>query len=401
MWEYLENGSITSVKGIKAAGLNCGLKKFKKDLALIISENAANAAGTFTLNKVQAAPVVISKKIIDEGNKVKAILINSANANACTGIDGHNDALETQKYCAEQLNIDAKEVVISSTGVIGEKLNVEKIKKGISDIIPILSGNGGLDAAEAIMTTDLKSKSFALKLAFAEGEITIGGICKGSGMIHPNMATMLAFITTDADIAQPLLQKTLVTVVNESFNKISVDGETSTNDMVIMLANGVSGVKLEANTIDYSIFVAALKSISKTMAKSIVADGEGATKVITISVKSAKTESDADIIAKAIATSPLVKTAMNGCDANWGRIISAAGSSGAEMNPKNTSIFFDNLPVLLPGYNVVLDEVKAKEILSKKEFKIEIDLGEGVASSTWWTCDFSEEYVRINANYRS
>ena len=251
------------------------------------------------------------------------------------------------------------------------------------------------------MTTDLTSKSFALKLAFAEGEVTIGGICKGSGMIHPNMATMLGFITTDADIEQTLLQKTLVSVVNESFNKISVDGETSTNDMVIMLANGESGVKLEASSVDFSIFVAALKSISKAMAKSIVSDGEGATKLITISIKNARTEVDANSIAKSIAISPLFKTAMNGCDANWGRILSAAGNSGAEMNPKNTSIFFDNLPVLLPDYNVVLDEVKAKEILSKKEFKIELDLGEGVASSTWWTCDFSEEYVKINASYRS
>ncbi len=401
MWQEIENGSITSVKGIQAAGLNCGLKKVKKDLALIVSSKPANAAGTFTLNKVQAAPVVISKEVIAEGKKVKAIIVNSKNANACTGIDGFKDAIDMQKYTADKLGVDPKEVVISSTGVIGERLDVSKIKSGVDAILPMLSADGGLDAAEAIMTTDITKKSFAYKLALSSGEVTIGGICKGSGMIHPNMATMLGFIATDAEIDQALLQKSLSGVVKDTFNKISVDGETSTNDMVIMLANGESGVNLEEGSLDYNLFMTALKSLSKAMAKSIVADGEGATKLITISIKNAKTEEDADSIAKAIATSPLVKTAINGCDANWGRIISAAGSSGADMNPKNASIFFDNHPVLLPDYNVVVDEVKAKEILSNKEIKIELDLGEGVASSTWWTCDFSEDYIKINASYRT
>lgn len=401
MWQEIENGSITSVKGIKAAGINCGLKKVKKDLALIVSDSPANVAGTFTLNKVQAAPVVISKEVVTEGGKVKAIIVNSKNANACTGIDGFKDAIEMQKYCASKLDINPKEVVISSTGVIGERLDVSKIKSGVDNIIGTLTYEGGLDAAEAIMTTDLTKKSFAYKIALSEGEVTIGGICKGSGMIHPNMATMLGFIATDADIEHDLLQKSLSKVVDETFNKISVDGETSTNDMVIMLANGASGVKLEEGSLDYNLFMTALKSLAKAMAKSIVADGEGATKLITISIKNAKTQEDADAIAKAIAKSPLVKTAINGCDANWGRIISAAGSSGADMNPKNASIFFDNLPVLLPDYNVVVDEAKAKEILSKNEIKIELDLAEGVASSTWWTCDFSEEYIKINASYRT
>ncbi len=401
MWEYLENGSITSVQGIQAAGINCGLKKRKKDLALITSSAPAHAAGAFTLNKVQAAPVVISKEIVDSDNKAKAILINSANANACTGIEGFNDAIEIQKYCADKLGIAQNELLISSTGVIGERLKVDVVKGGIDDIVSKSSANGGLDAAKAIMTTDLTSKSYALKLALSSGEVTIGGMAKGSGMIHPNMATMLAFIATDAVIEKELLQKAISKVVNETFNKISVDGETSTNDMVLLISNDLSGVKIEAGSVDYHLFVSALKSICKKMAKAIVADGEGATKLITISVKNAKTDYDADTIAKAIAKSPLVKTAINGCDANWGRIISAAGSSGAEINPVNTSIFFDNHPVLLPDYNIVLDEEKAKQILSKNEVKIELDLSDGVSSSTWWTCDFSEDYVKINASYRS
>ncbi|MBN1301226.1 MAG: bifunctional glutamate N-acetyltransferase/amino-acid acetyltransferase ArgJ [Melioribacteraceae bacterium] len=401
MWQYISDGSITSVKGIRAAGINCGLKKRKKDIALITSSIPANAAGTFTLNKVQAAPVVVSKEIIAEGKKVMAILINSGNANACTGVDGFKDAVETQNYCAEKLNIDPKEVIISSTGVIGQRMNTEVIKTGIDQLTEKLNDDGGIDAAEAIMTTDLKIKSFALNLSLEMGEITLGGICKGSGMIHPNMATMLAFLATDADIDQKLLQKALSKAVAETFNKISVDGETSTNDMVILISNGASGIKITEDTHEYNLFLSSLKDICRKMAKAIVADGEGATKLITISIKNAKTEEDADTIARAIAKSPLVKTAINGCDANWGRIISAAGSSGAEINPTNTSIFFDNLPVLLPDYQVVVDEEKAKQILSKDEIKIELDLSDGVASSTWWTCDFSEDYVKINASYRS
>jgi glutamate N-acetyltransferase/amino-acid N-acetyltransferase len=401
MWEYLDNGSVTSVKGFQAAGLNCGLKKVKKDLALIVSTYPATAAGTFTLNKAQAAPVILCKRIIDEGKKVKAILINSGNANACTGVNGFNDAVEVQKYCADKLNIAQNEVLVSSTGVIGERLKVDIVKSGIEKIVPLLSEEGGNDATEAIMTTDLKKKNYALRIALSKGDIIIGGICKGSGMIHPNMATMLAFITTDAEIEGKLLQKAISQAVSQTFNKISVDGETSTNDMVIVLANGTSGVKIEESTLEYSLFVTALNNLCRTMAKAIVADGEGATKLITISIKNAKSDMDADTVAKAIAKSPLVKTAINGCDANWGRIISAAGSSGADINPKNTSIFFDNHPVLLPDYKVVVDEEKAKKILSKNEIKIELDLGEGASSTTWWTCDFSEEYIKINANYRS
>jgi glutamate N-acetyltransferase/amino-acid N-acetyltransferase len=401
MFQFIENGTITSVQGFKAAGMHCGLKKRKKDLALIYSDVPCNAAGTFTLNKVKAAPILISKKLIENKNKVKAILVNSGNANACTGEQGNNDALALQKYCAEMLDVNQEEVLISSTGVIGQFMPVEKVMKGIHKIVGTLSSDGGMDAAEAIMTTDLKMKSFALKIKLPGGEVTIGGICKGSGMIMPNMATMLAFITTDADIYQPVLQEMLLSAVNKTFNKITVDGDTSTNDMVILLANGKSGISIKKDTVEYSLFLKGLSLISEEMAKSIIIDGEGATKLIRVTVSNAKTSFDADSIAKSIANSPLVKTALNGADANWGRIISAAGKSGADFNPMNTKIYFDDLPIMLAGYKIVLDEVKAAEILNKDNFSISLDLDEGNFTSTWWTCDFSQDYIKINANYRT
>ena len=401
MFQFIENGTITSVHGFKAAGIHCGIKKIKKDLALIYSDKPCSAAGTFTLNKVKAAPILISRSIIEKRNKVKAILVNSGNANACTGDQGHNDALALQKYCAGKLGVEPNEVIISSTGVIGQLMPVDIIKEGINKITQSLTRSGGIDAAEAIMTTDLRLKSYALKIQLAKGEITIGGICKGSGMIMPNMATMLAFLTTDADIDQPILQELLLTSVNKTFNKITVDGDTSTNDMVILLANGNSGISIHKHTNDYDIFLKGLSIISEEMAKSIIVDGEGATKLIKVNINSAKTISDADTIAKSIANSPLVKTALNGADANWGRIISAAGKSGADFNPLNTKIYFDDLPIMLEGYKIVIDEEKAAEILNKDNFSISLDLNEGDFSTTWWTCDFSKEYIKINANYRT
>jgi glutamate N-acetyltransferase / amino-acid N-acetyltransferase len=401
MYRFIENGTVTSVKGFKAAGIHCGIKKRKPDLALIYSDTPCNAAGTFTLNKVKAAPILISKKIIQKKNQVRAILVNSGNANACTGEQGHQDAIVLQSYCAKMLDVKPAEVLVSSTGVIGQPIPVDKIKHGIDKIKDSLSCTGGLNAAEAIMTTDLRLKSFALKIKLTQGVITIGGICKGSGMIMPNMATMLAFLTTDADIEQPILQKMLLNAVNKTFNKITVDGDTSTNDMVILLANGLSGISIKEDSVDYNLFLKGLNLISEEMAKSIIVDGEGATKLIRVTVHNAKTSMDADTIAKSIANSPLVKTALNGADANWGRIISAAGKSGADFNPLNTMIYFDDLPIMLAGYKIVIDEVKAAEILNRDNFSISLDLNEGNFSSTWWTCDFSQEYIKINANYRT
>jgi len=396
-----KSGSITSVKGIKAAGIFAGIKKKRKDLALIYSEFPATAAGTFTLNKVQAAPLLVSKESLKKSSNFRAILVNSGNANACTGEQGFTDALEMQKYCAKKLKLKQDEVIISSTGVIGMKLPIDKIKNGIDEIIPELSVDGGYEAAKAIMTTDLVSKSFAVTVKLSTGEVTIGGICKGSGMIMPNMATMLAFLATDASIEKDILQKLLSAAVANSFNKITVDGDTSTNDMVVLLANGATGISIEKKSADYKIFLEALTNFCIVMAKSIVSDGEGATKLVTIAIKGAKSEADANNAAKAVANSPLVKTAFCGEDANWGRILSAVGNSGADFDPANASIYFDDLAILKPNYEIVLDEVAAKEILVKKEYTVTVNLAAGEANSTWWTCDFSENYIKINANYRT
>jgi glutamate N-acetyltransferase/amino-acid N-acetyltransferase len=401
VYQFIENGSITSVTGIKAAGINCGIKKQKKDLALIYSDVPGDAAGTFTLNKVIAAPLVLSKSIIQQKKKVQAILVNSGNANACTGSEGYDNAIKSQKYCAEVLNLKPSQVIISSTGVIGQQLPMENLLKGISIIPDKLSTGGGEDAAEAIMTTDKKKKSYAVKVKLSKGEVTIGGISKGSGMIMPNMATMLAFLATDAFIEHDLLQHLITEAVNESFNKISVDGETSTNDMVVLLSNGLSGIKINPNDQDYKIFHSALIAICQEMAKSITSDGEGATKLITISIKNAKTKRDANVVARAIANSPLFKTAMNGSDANWGRILSAAGNSGAFFSPEKVTIKFDELPILKPNFTNGFNEEEAKKILSQNNVTVSLDLNEGEGSSTWWTCDYSEEYVKINANYRT
>ena len=401
MFQFIENGSITSVRGIKAAGINCGIKKQKKDLALIYSEVPCNTAGTFTLNKVVAAPLVISKEIINKKKKVRAILVNSGNANACTGEKGLANAVKMQQYCAEKLGLQPDEVIISSTGVIGQQLPMQKLISGINTISGTIDYCQGNEAAEAIMTTDKRKKSFAVKVKLSKGEVTIGGICKGSGMIMPNMATMLAFLTTDVHLEPDLLQHLTTDVVNESFNKISVDGETSTNDMVVLLANGLSGIKINPNDEDYKMFRSALLAVCKEMAKSIASDGEGATKLITISVNNAKTKKDADSIAKTLANSPLFKTAMNGNDANWGRIVSAAGNSGADFSPEKVTIKFDELLILKPNFTNGFDEEEAKKILSKDNVTVSLDLNEGEESSTWWTCDFSEEYIKINANYRT
>lgn len=401
MYQFIENGTVTSVNGFKAAGIHCGIKKRKKDLALIYSELPCSAAGTFTINKVKAAPLLISKKTIGGNKPVKAVLVNSGNANACTGDEGYNDAKISRKHCAELLGIKADEVLVSSTGVIGKRLPMETFLSGIGKIVPHLSEDGGLDAAQAIMTTDKKMKSYALKVKLEGGTVKIGAICKGSGMIMPNMATMLAFITTDAKVSQATLQKMLKKSVQNTFNKISVDGETSTNDMVVILANGNSEISLKSASKNAALFQEALDALCRKMAKAIVSDGEGATKLVTVNVTGAKTDKDADLVGKSVSNSALVKTAIYGRDANWGRIMSAAGMSGAKLDPAKISISFDKVPVLLPGYKIVLDEEEALKVLSKEEFEININLQSGNKSSTWWTCDFTEEYIKINADYRT
>lgn len=400
MYKFINSGTVTSANGFKAAGIFCGIKKKKKDLALIYSAQPCTAAGTFTLNKVKAAPLLISQEIIKSDNLINAVLVNSGNANACTGEEGYNNAKLMQSACAEKLSIKPNNVLISSTGVIGQQMPMQNLLNGINNIVPFISADGGHDAAEAILTTDTKQKSFAVKVEMGKETFTIGGICKGSGMIMPNMATMLAFITTDAKIEKSLLQKILFNAVDISFNKISVDGETSTNDMVTIMANGVSRVAIDTQEKEEE-FQKALNAICIEMAKSIISDGEGATKLITINVTGANTKTDADLVGKSLSNSPLLKTAIYGEDANWGRIMSSAGMSGAEFTPEKVTIKFDDHAVLLPDYNIVLDETIASKILAKKELNININLNGGKFSSTWWTCDFTENYVKINANYRT
>ncbi|MCF8262662.1 MAG: bifunctional glutamate N-acetyltransferase/amino-acid acetyltransferase ArgJ [Melioribacteraceae bacterium] len=401
MFKYLNSGTITSIPGFKAVGLHCGLKKQKKDLAMIYSDFPAESAGTFTINKVKAAPLLVSQSIVKSDQKIRALIVNSGNANACTGEKGLNDALAIQEYCAAKFGLKNEEVLVSSTGVIGVKLNTEAIKNGIDKISLSDSLPAGHDAAEAIMTTDTKAKSFAMEVELESGKVIIGGICKGSGMIMPNMATMLAFTGTDAEIEKTFLQEIVSEAVAKSFNRISVDGDTSTNDMVILLANGASKIKITKGSDDAEKFKSALIDFYKTLAQSIVKDGEGATKFVNVIVQSAKNEKDADVIAKSIVNSPLVKTALNGADANWGRIISAAGYSGVDFDPAKVTIKIADKEIFKPGYVSHFDEDELKEILLKKDITITFDLGDGDASTEWWTCDFSKEYIEINASYRT
>lgn len=396
------NGGVTAPNGFKAAGVHGGLKMNKKDVSLIFSEVPAVAAGVFTTNKVAAAPVIIDKEQLAKGNKISAIVCNSGIANACTGEQGLKDGWDTIRFTAEQLNISEDSVLISSTGVIGKNLFMDRLMKGISIAVKNLSKDNHTAAAEAIMTTDTFSKEYAVKFSINDSEIIIGGMAKGSGMIKPNMATMLAFITTDALISKDLLQESLKIVVNKTFNRISVDNDTSTNDMVIVLANGLSRVpEIKKDTEEYGLFLNALEKVCKTLAKMIVKDGEGATKLIEVNIKGAATPEYALKAARAVADSYLVKTAIHGADANWGRIIAAVGYSGIEFNPEKVTLKISGLNILDAGYKVVFSEKEAKEVLMKNEVKIEVDLHDGVYEETIWTSDLSKEYITINASYRS
>ncbi|AFN74161.1 arginine biosynthesis bifunctional protein ArgJ [Melioribacter roseus P3M-2] len=390
---------ITAPMGFLSAGLHCGIKRYKKDLALIVSETPATAAAIFTKNKVQAAPVLISKKHLNSNDKFRAIIVNSGNANACTGEQGMKDAVEMAALTASALNIKPEEVFVSSTGVIGEPLPMEKIRAGIGKIVDMLSEDDSNAAAEAIMTTDTFPKFTSVEFE-ANGKIaTIGGIAKGSGMIHPNMATMLAFITTDAAVEKNYFQNVLKKTADKTFNRITVDGDTSTNDMVIALANGVSGA--EINDDSSAAFETALFELMKKLAIDIVKDGEGATKLIEIVVEGALSDDDALKAARSVAHSPLVKTAVHGEDANWGRILAAVGYSGIEFNPDDFEIYINGTCILGKNYDVKLSIEEANKTLKPNEIELLIKLNEGSGKANYWTCDLSEEYVKINGSYRT
>ncbi len=396
------NGGICAPQGFFASGVRAGIKKSKKDIALIYSKVPALSAGVFTQSSTVAACVTLDLKQLKKSKTAQAILINSGNANACTGKRGMMNAKQSVATTASALGIKESQVLVSSTGVIGQFLPMGKLTLGIYDAAKELRRDGNNDAAEGILTTDTFPKEYAVEIEISGMPVRIGGIAKGSGMIAPNMATMLAFITTDAKISHLLLKKIFKEANDMSFNRITVDGDTSTNDMSIILANGTAENKeIKEGTSDDKKFYSALEHVLIVLSKMIVKDGEGATKFVEVTVTGAKTKLDAEIAGRTICNSSLVKTAMHGEDANWGRILAAVGRSGIKFNPDNTEIYFDDLLILGQHYDISFSEEKAKKILEQKEITVTVDLHGGKHSATFWTCDLSAEYVRINASYRS
>ncbi len=395
-------GGVTAAKGFEAAGIYCGIRKAKKDIAIIRSVVPAKVAAVFTLNKTLAAPVVLDKLVLNRSNRCSAIVVNSGNANACTGEKGFGDAERMAELTAKSLSIPKDEVLVASTGVIGQYLPMDVIETGIREVAAILSPNGGDDTAEAIMTTDTFAKTCTVSFEIGGKQVIIGGIAKGSGMIEPNMATMLAFITTDVNIEDSLLQKVFRKGINRSFNRISVDGDMSTNDMAVILANGLAeNGEIVESTDEAMLFESALDHVVISLAKMIARDGEGATKLVEIEVKGAASHKDAVMAARSVANSNLVKTAIHGEDANWGRILAALGYSGVDLFPEQIELSMNDLPILGKGYTILIDEIKAKAALSEKNISLSINLNQGNDSATFWTCDLTKEYIHINASYRS
>lgn len=403
--KVLKNKNITDVPYFKASGIHCGLKKVKKDLCVIYSEKKAVAAATFTKNKVKAAPILLNMKSIENGN-TQAIVVNSGNANACTGDDGYEKAFSMAKITAETLGLSPEEVIVASTGVIGVPLPMDTIVTGIGMACNSLSSEGGEDAAKSIMTTDTSEKIVTVEFNLGSKKAVISAMAKGSGMIHPNMGTMLSFLATDVNISKTLLNKALKESVEDSYNMVSVDGDTSTNDMVVVLANGAcENTLIDSEDANYQLFKKALHFVNVEIAKMIAGDGEGATKLIETKVYNARSLKDAKTCAKAVITSSLVKAAFFGADANWGRIICALGYSGAELDVNEIDIFFSNdigtIQICQKGGNIDFDETLAKKILEEEKITVNIDLNDGEYNATAWGCDLTYDYVKINGSYRS
>lgn len=403
------DGGVTAPKGFKASGLRAGVKpkKTNKDMAMIVSDVDANVSGVFTRNLVKAAPVLWDMEIVN--NKIaKAVIINSGVANACTGDKGYEDAKEMASLCAEVVGTDTEKVLVASTGVIGFYLPMEVIGKGIKMLKDEItySREGSSLAAEAILTTDTCKKEIAVLFKMGDKTVTMGGMCKGSGMIHPNMGTMLGFITTDANISQELINEALKEIAEETFNMISVDGDTSTNDTVLLLANGLANnEEVIMKNEDYNEFYNALYQVMEYLAKQIARDGEGATRLFEVTVNNAPNKDTAKILAKSIVTSNLTKCAVYGKDANWGRILCAMGYSGAEFDPYKVDISIKSsngeIKLVENGMATDFDEEKATEILSPEVVKAVADIKSGDVSATAWGCDLTYDYVKINADYRS
>ncbi len=399
--KFIEGG-ITAPVGIKAAGICCGIKQSNLDLALIYSEKTAQIAAVFTANEVQAAPIKLCRERLCSG-LIQAVIINSGNANACTGQQGLLDSRTMADITAAELQIDSSLVWAASTGIIGERLPISKIKSGIKKIVPALSKAMGKQAARAILTTDTCTKEAAVELEIADKTITIGAMAKGSGMICPNMATMLCFVTTDAHIKAEHLQLALNQAVNQSFNRISVDGDTSTNDMVMILANNAAGgAQITPESAYWQDFCDALNMMCIKLAKDIIKDGEGATKFIEIKVIDAISEKQAQKIASCVGNSALVKTALFGQQANWGRILAAAGMAGAGIIPEQIDLYLNSVKLVENGCGLGEQvAIEAEERLKSKDIEIIVDLKQGDKSYNMWSCDLSYEYVRINADYHT
>lgn len=402
------DGGITAPQGYKAFGVAAGLKENDQlDTALVVSEKPAIPAIVTTKNAVKAAPVLWDNRIVSEGSAIKAVIVNSGNANACTGAKGLQDVRDEARAAAMALNCEMDQVFVSSTGVIGVPLSVDKITDAIPALVDGLSVEGADAASRAILTTDMVPKTAAVELKIEGRTIKIGAMAKGSGMICPNMATMLSFVTTDANIDRQCLQQMLSIITEDTYNMMSVDGDMSTNDTVLVMANGMADTPRidDAESAAYGLFFNALYAVNERIAKSIVRDGEGVTKFIEVSVINAESVFEAKLLAKAVIKSNLVKTAFYGEDANWGRVLSSIGASGVQFDPNTVDLIFSSargsLKLLEKGIPVAFDETAATEILSEKDIDVLIDMGMGIYRAKAWGCDLSHEYVHINSDYRS
>ena len=405
--QILPDRGVTAPQGFRAAASACGLKPSgAPDLALVVSQHECTGAGVFTRNQLPAAPVILDRETLQQNSdRLRGVVVNSGVANACTGSAGVEAAQEMQRLAAASINCNPNQVLVLSTGVIGMQLDLEKLELGIGHSAAGLSSENGLAAAEAIMTTDTRPKQLAMSVELPGGTVTIGGMAKGSGMIHPDMATMLAVLTTDAKVSGPVLQRLLGPAVERSFNRISVDGDTSTNDSALLLANGASGVEVE-DEIAVARLEQALDIVCQTLAQEIVRDGEGASKFVTLSVVGAADEATALKVAKTVATSPLVKTALAGEDPNWGRVLAAAGRAGIELDPSRLALWISSasdgeLQLVQAGEAASWDPASAAMILADPEITMRLDLGLGEATATVWTCDLTHDYISINADYRT
>ena len=405
-FEFIENGTVTTPEGFLAAGVTAGFKRSgAPDFAMVVSEVPAEFAGVFTSCTFAAAPVQLCKKRVLESDFLRAVVINSGNANACTGEQGITSAVKSCEIAAQALNIPAESVAVASTGRIGVQMNMALIEKGVALALPALSREGGALAAEAIMTTDTVPKAAAVKLQFGDKTVSIGAMVKGAGMIDPNLkvphATMISVITTDAALSKAQLQKMLAVNADCSYNRITVDGDMSTNDTVLLLANGCSGVKIAPDSAEEAAFAEALLAVMQNLAKRMVLDGEGSTKFVEIKVINARSAEDARKAAEAVGNSLLCKTAWFGNDPNWGRVVAALGYSGAQFDPDKCDIYFGNIPVVKNGGDAGTPESDLLATVKEREFTITCDFNDGDAEYWVWSSDISYEYVKINADYHT